>query len=108
MYVRVYTIHDTRYRRVSCIHGHISGVGDDRRDAVQTLLISNAGRRDALLVAHGHSERRALRRALLSITPPRAAQHAQYTPFAGRSAGLLVGRHEPEHLLRRDCAHLRL
>ena len=26
MYVRVYTIHDTRYRRVSCIHGHISGV----------------------------------------------------------------------------------
>ena len=24
MYVRVYTIHDTRYRRVSCIHGHIS------------------------------------------------------------------------------------
>ena len=27
MYVYTrYTIHDTRYRRVSCIHGHISGV----------------------------------------------------------------------------------
>ena len=101
------TAHRERAERADGRTGE-GGVGNNRREAVQTLLVPNAGRRDPLLVAHGHSERCALCRALLSIAPPHAAQHAQYTPFAGRRAGLLVGRHEPEHLLRRNCAHLRL
>ena len=101
------TAHRERAERADGRTGK-GGVGDNRRNAVQTLLVPNAGRRDAMLVANGHSERRALPRALLPIAPPRAAQHAQYTPLAGRRAGLLVGRQEPEHLLRGDCAHLRL